>query len=187
MARSCLRQIRLVVASLASCFEKIVFSVVSKRQTWEKDVSGNRRAEFATWMAVMPTSRRVGKYFSGVGLRRAIGNRFAPRNRHNAIDAKKIEEKNVDLLVGIQRATRTARIDAPRILFRNLGNARSGDGPPQLGQSHSGGRCLGDFVCRKRCGTARRRATFAMFLPEWTVRRGRTFVRLQREGFAWKS
>jgi len=170
------QDLRVVVASLVRC--ERLFPVVSKRKF--KKRHREIAAEFATWMAALnrqdgsqvftPTSASDAKWDVKTPKvpRRAAKvdsrSKKTGSKKRGKPSSRKLADNSVDLLGGLMRAASHFDIDTlvPAIAA-------------SLGQSHSGGRLAWEVSLPEAMWHTEEGKLVAM-LPEWDVRRGRSFV-----------
>jgi len=169
-------QIRLVVASLVRC--ERLFPVVSKRKL--KKRQREIAAEFATWMAVL-TRHDGSQVFSGASAEqceidyaaaKSGTTRSTQKDRKKKTSTSSSVSKEQPDLHGLMLA-------ASCFDSETLAPAMAA----ALGQSHSGGRLAWEISLPEAMWHSETASTFAM-LPEWDVRRGRTFVDYSGEDVA---
>lgn len=163
------QDLRLVVASLVRC--ERLFPTVSQRKFKKRhlEIAG----EFATWMAALnrpdgsqvftPTTSRDTRLDVQPPKANPSGKKKGAKKRVKP-SSKKLANNSVDLLGGLMRAASQFDIDTlvPAIAA-------------SLGQSHSGGRLAWEVSLPETMWHSDEGKLVAM-LPEWDVRRGRSFI-----------
>ncbi|TWT56141.1 glycosyltransferase family protein [Allorhodopirellula solitaria] len=169
------QELRLVVASLVRCDRLLTVLAKPTRlpehpQTAVKKLTKREReiaAEMATWMAAL-TRHDGTQVFSQAD---AAHCRLDVQN-HSGESATKKKKKEQTELQGLMQAA--SRFD-PETLQPAMGAA--------LGQGHSGGRLAWEVSLPEAMWHSETSGVVAM-LPEWDVRRGRTFLNYAGDDFA---
>ncbi|TWT86128.1 hypothetical protein [Neorhodopirellula pilleata] len=163
------QDLRLVVASLVRC--ERLFPIVSKRKFKKRYLE--IAAEFATWMAALnrqdgsqvftPTTGRDVKWDVKPPKSIQAGGKKHTKKRAKS-SKNKLANNSVDLLGGLMRAASCFDVDTlvPAIAA-------------SLGQSHSGGRLAWEVSLPEAMWHAEE-GKLVVMLPEWDVRRGRSFI-----------